>query len=130
MLPAAPLGAPSVALRPLVGHGWGPAAVVEGAVVVVGEVVVVDVVGLEEGVAVVDGPVDVVDVVGLADLCADDPHAAKAAPTNRAVATFVANLALSLPVRVIDVLTVLGYPSGRQPKRRFANLGLSLRRRS
>ncbi len=58
MLPAAPLGAPSVALRKLVGHGCGPAALVGGAVVVVeempGGLVVVDTdVGELEGTAVV-----------------------------------------------------------------------------
>lgn len=75
MLPAAPLGAPSVALRALVGHGCGPATVVVGAIVVAeelsGGLVAVEVeVEVEEleGDAVVGGPVEVVDGVAFAAL--------------------------------------------------------------
>ncbi|MGC8514051.1 MAG: hypothetical protein ACP5P1_13625 [Acidimicrobiales bacterium] len=73
MLPAAPLGAPSAALRALVGHGCGPATVVVGAIVVVeelsGGLMAVEVaVGELEGDAVVGGPAEVVDGVAFAAL--------------------------------------------------------------
>ena len=121
MLPAAPFGAPSDALSALVGHGCGPAAVVAGTVVVlVGLVVVAAEVGWLVEVAVVlevPGPVWVVDVVALADLCDDDPHAAKAAPATRTKASLAPTFTLNFRAGSVTVLTASEYPSGRESNR-------------